>query len=222
MKIGARLMLARCWAHVKGHFDEIAPQEPSACAGMVALIGEFYAIERLVSGPFPGAPLHWRWGSNCARSAPTSVLDPIRQWATVQVGLSRSDFGGRHMLDRCEGLTSSSMSLRVPPDKNAAARALRGPVVGRKNRYGSWSLRGTQVSALFCTLCKTATLSGVDARAYLRRALHTAIAGRCAVTHPQGLFLERQQSSESDLKDKATRCSEHIRTGSSRFPRRGV
>jgi hypothetical protein len=57
----------------------------------------------------------------------------------------------------------------VPLDNNAAERALRGPVVG-KNHYGSGSLRGTQIAALFYTLCETAKLVGVDPHVYLLRA----------------------------------------------------
>ena len=52
---------------------------------------------------------------------------------------------------------------------------LRGPVVGRKNHYGSRSLRGTQVAAVFYTLCETARLVGVDPHAYLLRAVYAAI-----------------------------------------------
>ena len=49
---------------------------------------------------------------------------------------------------------------RIPLDNNAAERALRGPVVGRKNRHGSRSLRGTQVAALFYSLCEAHASSG--------------------------------------------------------------
>ena len=71
---------------------------------------------------------------------------------------------------------------------NAAERALRGPVVGRKNHYGSRSLRGTEVAALFYTLCETARLVGVDPSAYLVRALYTAIAKPDALTFPENLL----------------------------------
>ena len=67
-------------------------------------------------------------------------------------------------------------------------RMLRGPVVGRKNHYGSRSQRGTQVAALFYTLCETAKLVGVDPHAYLLRALHAAIAQPGAVTYPEDLL----------------------------------
>jgi hypothetical protein len=61
-------------------------------------------------------------------------------------------------------------------------------VVGRKNHYGSRSLRGTQVAALFYTLCETAKLAGIDPHAYLLRALHAAIARPGAVTYPEDLL----------------------------------
>ena len=69
----------------------------------------------------------------------------------MQVGLPRSDFGKavRYMLERWHGLTRFLADPRIPFDNNAAERALRGPVVGRKNHYGSRSVRGTQVAALF-------------------------------------------------------------------------
>ncbi len=65
----------------------------------------------------------------------------------------------------------------VPLDNNAAERALRGPVVGRKNHYGSRSRRGTEVAAVFYTLIETAKLLGIEPGDYLRRAAEAALAG---------------------------------------------
>jgi hypothetical protein len=44
--------LAHCWSHAKRKYEEIPPA--LACGEIGALIGELYAIERLVPGPFPG------------------------------------------------------------------------------------------------------------------------------------------------------------------------
>ena len=188
---GPSFTLARCWAHVKRHMDDIAEQWPSACAEIGTLIGELYTIERLVPGPFPGdaAAQTLRQQLRHERSRP--VLDRIWQWATVQVGLPRSEFGKavRYMLDRWEGLMRFVDDPRVPLDDNAAERALRGPVVGRKNHYGSRSLRGTQVAALFYTLCETAKLAGVDPQGYFLLALYTAIAHPGAVAYPEELLV---------------------------------
>jgi hypothetical protein len=72
-------------------------------------------------------------------------------------------------------------------DNNAAERALRGVVVGRKNHYGSRSKRGTEVAALFYTMMETAKLSGVDARTYLRQAATRAIQKPGTITLPTDL-----------------------------------
>lgn len=187
---GPGFTLAHCWAHTKRKYDEIATNWPTACAAIGELIGELYAIERLVPGPFPGdaAAQALRQQLRTERSQP--ILDRLWTWATAQVGLPRSDFGKavRYMLARWTGLTRFIENPRIPLDNNAAERALRGPVVGRKNHYGSRSQRGTQVAALFYTLCETATLTGVDPHAYLLHALHAAIARPGAITYAEDLL----------------------------------
>jgi transposase len=109
------------------------------------------------------------------------------------VGLPRSDFGKavRYMLKRWTGLTRFVENGRIPLDNNAAERALRGPVVGRKNHYGSRSMRGTHVAALFYTLCETATLVGIDPYAYLLHALYATVATRGAITYPDDLLSQQ-------------------------------
>jgi len=52
--------------------------------------------------------------------------------------------------------------------------AHRGPVVGRKNHYGSKSRRGTQVAATLYAILETVKLHAIDPAAYL---LAAAIAG---------------------------------------------
>lgn len=132
---GPGLTLAHCWAHAKRKYDEIVDQWPVACAEIGALIGELYAIERLVPGPFPGDAAAQALRQQLRQDRSQPILDQIWHWATVQVGLPRSDFGTavRYMLERWEGLTRFVADPRIPLDNNAAERALRGPVLGRKN-----------------------------------------------------------------------------------------
>src|SRR5262249_34460695 len=145
--------LTHCWSHAKRKYEEIADHWPVACAEIDTLISELYAIERLGPGPFPGDAAAQALRRQLRQERSRPVLERIWQWAMVQVGLPRSDFGKavRYMLERWAGLTGFVDDPRVPLDNNAAERALRGPVVGRKNHYGSRSLRGTQVAALFST-----------------------------------------------------------------------
>jgi hypothetical protein len=65
----------------------------------------------------------------------------------------------------------------VPLDNNAAERAIRGVVLGRKNHYGSRSQRGTEVAAVFYSLIESAKLAGIAPAEYLRRAAEAALAG---------------------------------------------
>jgi transposase len=65
----------------------------------------------------------------------------------------------------------------VPLDNNATERAIRGPVIGRKNHYGSKSRRGTQVAAILYSLVETAKIHDVDPAKYLLEAVRAAERG---------------------------------------------
>ena len=71
----------------------------------------------------------------------------------------------------------------VPLDNNRTERGIRGPVVGRKNHYGSRSKRGTEVAAPFYSLIETAKLVGVEPRRYLEEAAAAAKLGRVLLPH---------------------------------------
>jgi transposase len=172
-------------------FREAAGHEPWATRRPTALFDGTPAAGRpLLPGPFPGNAAAQAVRHQFRQDRSKTLLDRIWQWATVQIGLPRSDFGKavRYMLERWAGLTRFLDDPRILVDNNAAERALRGPVVGRKNHYGSRSLRGTQVAAIFYTLCETARLVGVDPRAYLVRAVYAAIARPGAIIVPEALF----------------------------------
>jgi hypothetical protein len=77
----------------KRKYEEITDYWPVACAEIGTLIGELYAIERLVPGPFPGDAAAQTLRQQLRHDRSRLLLDRIWQWATVQVGLPRSDFG---------------------------------------------------------------------------------------------------------------------------------
>jgi len=66
---------------------------------------------------------------------------------------------------------------RIPLDNNATERGIRGPVVGRRNHFGSRSRSGTEVASIFYSLIETAKLHDVDPREYLRAAILAADRG---------------------------------------------
>ena len=81
-----------------------------------------------------------------------------------------------------ERLTLFVEDARIPLDNNATERAIRGPVVGRKNHYGSKSRRGTQVAATLYSILETSKLHDIDPAAYLTAALEAAARGEALLS----------------------------------------
>ena len=85
------------------------------------------------------------------------------------------------MLGRWKGLCAFLDEPMIPISNNQTERALRGMVVGRKNHYGSRSLRGTQVAAIFYTRIETCKLCGVDPEEYIRFVARAALERPAAI-----------------------------------------
>ena len=65
------------------------------------------------------------------------------------------------------GLTVFVEHPEVPMDNNTAERSERGPVVGRKNYYGSGSLWSGRLAAMMFSLFQTLCLWGLNPRLWL-------------------------------------------------------
>jgi transposase len=93
-----------------------------------------------------------------------------------------------YLLGLWSGLTQFLNDPRIPLDKNATERGLRGLVLGRKNHYGSRSKRGTEVAALFYSLIESAKLADVEPKVYLLQATRAALTDPGTVTLPHALL----------------------------------
>jgi transposase len=184
-----KIRLVNCWAHARRKFEETSENWPTESAEMLSLIGEIYAIEREIPAWDPSAPkedqhaaLEERRRVRMDRSR--AVLARIRDWIYAQRCLPQSELGKAiaYVGGRWAGLTAFVEDPRVPLDNNHAERTMRGPVLGRKNHYGSKSKRGTEVAAILYTLLETAKLAGVEPKAYLKVATRNAIQNPGAVT----------------------------------------
>ena len=87
----------------------------------------------------------------------------MKTWLWSQASLKTLSIGNAagYVVANWDRLTRFLQDARIPLDNNATERAIRGPVVGRKNHYGSKSRRGTEVAATFYSLIETAKLQGV-------------------------------------------------------------
>jgi len=93
-------------------------------------------------------------------------------------------------LDReWDGLARHREYPELPLDNNTAERALRGPVVGRKNYYGSGSVISAQLASHVFTITATAERAGLNPLAYLTAYLQEC--ARAGGTAPTGEQLTR-------------------------------
>ena len=109
-----------------------------------------------------------------------AVLHEMHAWLKDLEVLTSTSFGAaaRYAFGNWPNLSRFAEDARIPLDNNATERGIRGPVVGRKNHYGSKSKRGTEVASIFYSLIETAKLNDLNPAAYLRDAVLAARRGQ--------------------------------------------
>jgi hypothetical protein len=158
------IALAGCWAHVYRKFEEAAPDHPEANLA-IKWIGQLYEIDERAEGDVAKK-------DELRRTESAEVIATMKTWLWNTATLKTLSVGkaAAYVVANWDRLTRFLGDARIPLDNNATERGIRGPVVGRKNHYGSKSRRGTEIAAIFYTLLETAKLAGIDPAQYLRAA----------------------------------------------------
>jgi len=162
-----RVREAACWAHARRKFYDLyaATKAPLADEAL-RRIGKLYEIEAEIRGRPPDERQRVRQ----ARAGP--LLDQLHQWlqATLTTVSAKSELAGAigYALKRWTALTRYRDDGTVEIDNNAAERALRGPVLSRKNFLFAGADSGGERAAVLYTLLETAKLNGLNPEAYLR------------------------------------------------------
>lgn len=172
-KQGGKFTLAHCWAHVRRKFVEVEEQHPGRCAEVLDLIGQLYDVEREARGKPPDEVLALR------QERAKKIVLAIQKWALEVEALPESNLGRAvaYMGSLWAGLRIFLDDPNVGLDNNGTERALRGIVLGRKNHFGSRSIRGTEVAAILYSLIESAKLAGVGPHTYLKTAITAALRG---------------------------------------------
>lgn len=157
---GSVLRLAGCWAHILRRFRDAAPNFPEATYPL-QLIEKLYQVENAAASLEERAELR--------RTASSTIVDEMKGWLERQPVLKSTSIGEavRYTLGHWKYFTRFLEDPRIRLDNNHTERAIRGPVVGRKNHYGSKSRRGTEVAAVFYSLLETAKLHHIHPAKYL-------------------------------------------------------
>lgn len=177
------LRLTGCWSHAFRKFREAAENHPGAEA-MCKLIGKLFAIEKR-----DYATSDERGKARQAEARP--VLAEIKQLleahrcAGAVTSLDKAmTYLGNHWPHMTRYVESGDAWIC----NNPTERGLRGPVIGRRNHFGSKSDRGRKAAGIFYTLVETAKLLGLDPAAYLVAAAKAARRGEMLTP---AMFAER-------------------------------
>jgi transposase len=142
-------------------------------ARALALIRRLYDVDEQAAGDVT------RRGELRRTDAPP-ILAELKDWLWQQAELMTLSIGkaAAYAMANWDRLTRFVDDARIPLDNNATERGIRGPVVGRKNHYGSKSRSGTIVASTMYSILETCKLHDLDPSAYLMAALAAADAGQ--------------------------------------------
>lgn len=179
--------LAACWAHVLRRFRNAVADFPEAQM-MLAWIQDLYRIDARAKD------LEERRRLRATESR--AVTQKMKVWMTESRALKTTSLGGaiRYTLGIWTRLTTFLEHPEVWLDNNATERGLRGPVIGRRNHFGSKSARGTHAAAVLYSLVESAKASGVDPNAYLLAVATRAKRNAGAVLLPADFAAEQAAS----------------------------
>jgi transposase len=167
-----------CWAHVRRYFVRAGDANPDQLSHWTAAWLEriknlYTAHEQLSTAWADGAAA----GLEHAHQAWDEVLGVIDAERTRQMaapGLQTPAKKALATLDReWDGLVAHRDYPMISLDNNAAERALRRPVVTRKNAYGSRTEDAARLAARIWTITATAEMAGLNVITYLTAYLDT-------------------------------------------------
>jgi hypothetical protein len=159
-----------CWSHIRRYFiraGDAHPQLKAWTEAWLERIGALYQAHRALAAAAPTSPEHTRAGEQF--DAALAAIDTERRAQTATAHLMHPAAAKvLATLNReWDGLARHRDYPQLPLDNNTAERALRGPVVGRKNFYGSGSTASAELASQVWTITATAERAGLNPLAYL-------------------------------------------------------
>jgi hypothetical protein len=181
-----------CWAHIRRYFVRAGDANPEQLGRWTTAW-----LERIKNLYLAHAQLSSAWASGTeldhARSgwdAALQVIDTARTTQMAAPGLQAPAKKALATLEReWDGLTSHRDYPMISLDNNPAERALRRPVVTRKNAYGSRTEDAARLAARVWTITATAEMTGLNVITYLTAYLDAC--GRAGGKPPTGPDLQR-------------------------------
>jgi transposase len=177
-----KITLAFCWAHVRRDFLAVLtgwPELTDWAWSWVEDIGTLYQRNDQRLAVTEDAPAY-----AAADRLLRDQVEQMRQRCDRELSQPKLRLRQRKTLtslhEHWAGLTVFVDHPEVPLDNNEAERRVRGPVVARKNFYGSGALWSGRLAAMLFSLFQTLKVWGLDTGKWL-----TAYLSACAHAHGQ-------------------------------------
>ena len=170
------IVLAYCWAHVRRDFLNAARSWPELAPWMWKWIEDIRTLYRLNTARLAvwdaTVPLDHQAPAFVARQHDlTTHLGEMQSRGAMYRQERHLHQAKRPILESLHnhwgGLTVFLTRPEVALDNNSAERALRTPVVGRKNYYGSGSIWSARLAAIMFSVLQTVVLWGLNPRHWL-------------------------------------------------------
>jgi transposase len=175
-----------CWAHIRRYFVRAGDANPQQLKywtdAWLERIRNLYAAHAALTAAWEAAsaPAPREAAQAAARleeagtawDAALAVIDEARRKQMTAPGLQEPAKKALATLDReWHGLSAHREYPMISLDNNAAERALRRPVVTRKNAYGSRNGESARLAARIWTVTATAEMAGLNVLTYLTACL---------------------------------------------------
>jgi transposase len=158
-----------CWAHIRRRFVKVRDAHPRLrvwAEAWLELIGALYAAHKAIAAAEPASDAHQL--ATAQFHAAINGIDAERRTQAQLDGLHPAAAKVLATIEReWDGLARHRQYPELPLDNNTAERALRTPVVGRKNFYGSGSVDSAELASRAWTILATAERAGYNPLAYL-------------------------------------------------------
>jgi hypothetical protein len=165
----AQVLVSHCLVHARRKFHEIREFFPEVCERVLRDLGRVYHQEALAQQQ--QLTDEERLAHHQQHSAP--VMESLQQWLQQQMSQHpiepNSSLGKavRYLLGHWEALTQFVRIPRAPLDNNPAERALKTPILNRKNAYFYKTTCGALVGSLLMSLIRTCAQCGANPIDYL-------------------------------------------------------
>lgn len=167
-----------CWAHLRRHVVEAAKAQPRTCAEWagqwLGRIGELFTAHRRLVLAEPGSH-----DAGVARAELARVVHDIDATRSIEATDPHTPRAAAKVLATLEREWEGLMvpiATEGDLDNNSAERALRSPVVGRKNYYGSGAAWSAQLAADAWSITATVDLAGWNPLTHLEAYLSACAA----------------------------------------------